>query len=255
MEARSAKPLIVVDNLVAAYGENVILRDVSFTVREGEILAIVGGSGCGKSTLLKYMIGLYRAESGRVMIHDVDIMKADEDVLNRERMAIGVLFQSGALIGSMTLAENVALPLKEHTDLTPEFVDEVVKMKLAMVGLTGYDNHLPSELSGGMKKRAGLARAMVMDPTILFFDEPSAGLDPVTSAELYELIKKLNDDMQTTMIIVTHDLDLIFRIAHHVIMLDKSEQGIIAEGSPLALQARTDDPRVHNFFNRSGGAP
>ncbi len=252
MENVHQKPLIIVENLVAGYGDNIILSDVSLTVYEGEIVTIVGGSGCGKSTLLKYMIGLYKADHGRVLMHDVDIMAADSDALNLERMSIGVLFQSGALIGSMTLAENVALPLKEHTKLAPDFIDEIVKMKLGMVDLAGYDNHFPAELSGGMKKRAGLARAMAMDPTILFFDEPSAGLDPVTSAELYDLIKYLNEDMQTTMIIVTHDLDLIFRIAHRVIMLDKAEMGIIAEGRPQVLQQCEEDPRVYKFFNRKG---
>ena len=252
MEDVKRKPLIVVKNLLAAYGESVILKDVSFQVGEGEILAIVGGSGCGKSTLLKYMIGLYRADRGQVLIHDTDLTTADDETLNRERMRIGVLFQSGALIGSMTLAENVALPLQEHTDLSPEFIDRVVKMKLGFVNLVGYDNHFPSELSGGMKKRAGLARAMVMDPLILFFDEPSAGLDPVTSAELYTLIKNLNEDMQITMIIVTHDLDLIFGIAHRVIMLDREEQGIIAEGRPETLRDNKEDRRVYRFFNRQG---
>ena len=244
------KPLIVVENLLAAYGDNVILKDVNFSVHEGEIFTIVGGSGCGKSTLLKYMIGLYRARKGRVLLHDVDLVAADDDTLNEQRMKIGVLFQSGALIGSMTLAENVALPLTEHADLPPDFIDQVVKMKLGFVNLAGYDNHFPAELSGGMKKRAGLARAMVMDPTILFFDEPSAGLDPVSSAELYQLIVSLNKDMQTTIIIVTHDLDLIFAIAHRVIMLDKSEKGIIAEGPPRELQEGREDPRVFKFFNR-----
>lgn len=250
MKNNDNNALIVVDKLTAAYGDNIILQDVSFRVYEGEILAIVGGSGCGKSTLMKYMIGLYKAEQGSVNIHDTDIMIADEDALNRERMAIGVLFQSGALIGSMTLAENVALPLKEHTNLSPDFIDRIVKLKLSMVNLAGYDNHYPSELSGGMKKRAGLARAMAMDPTILFFDEPSAGLDPVTSAELYELIKYLNEDLRTTMIIVTHDLDLIFSITHRVIMLDKEKKGIIAEGRPKELQQFEEDPRVFRFFNR-----
>lgn len=244
--------VIEVENLVAAYGEQVILDHVNFKVGTGEIFTIVGGSGCGKSTLLKYMIGLYRAEKGRVLIHGVDIMAADDKILNRERMGLGVLFQSGALIGSMTLAENVALPLNEHTDLSPEFVDQVVKMKLGMVHLAGYENHYPAELSGGMKKRAGLARAMVMDPTILFFDEPTAGLDPVTSAELYELVRNMNKDMQTTMIIVTHDLDLIFTIAHRVIMLDKEAKGIIAEGTPQELQQYRGNQKVYQFFNRKG---
>ena len=169
----SQESIIVVDQLLAAYGDNVILRDVSFDVASGEILAIVGGSGCGKSTLLKYMIGLYRAEQGRVLIDGVDIMAVDEETLDGVRLGIGVLFQSGALIGSMTLGENVALPLLEHTDLAPTFIEQVVKAKLAMVRLAGYENHYPSELSGGMKKRAGFARAMALDPAILFFDEPS----------------------------------------------------------------------------------
>ena len=250
MEHTNREPAIVVEHLLAAYGENVILRDVSFRVARGELLAIVGGSGCGKSTLLKYMIGLYRTRQGRVVINGVDIMSADEDILNQQRLGIGVLFQSDALIGSMTLAENISLPLKEHTDLEPEFISRIVKMKLGMVHLAGYENHQPSELSGGMKKRAGFARAMAMDPTILFFDEPSAGLDPVTAAELYELIQRMNRDMRATIIIVTHDLNLVFAVADRVIMLDGEEQGIIAEGSPLALRECEDDHRVYDFFNR-----
>jgi len=250
MEHTNREPVIVVEHLLAAYGENVILRDVSFRVARGELLAIVGGSGCGKSTLLKYMIGLYRTRQGRVVINGVDIMSVSEESLNRQRLGFGVLFQSDALIGSMTLAENISLPLKEHTDLDPEFISRIVKMKLGMVHLAGYENHQPSELSGGMKKRAGFARAMAMDPTILFFDEPSAGLDPVTSADLYELIRSMNRDMRATIIIVTHDLNLVFAVADRVIMLDGEEQGIIAEGSPLALRECEDDHRVYDFFNR-----
>lgn len=250
MEHTNREPVIVVEHLLAAYGENVILRDVSFRVARGELLAIVGGSGCGKSTLLKYMIGLYRTRQGRVVINGVDIMSVSEESLNRERLGIGVLFQSDALIGSMTLAENISLPLKEHTDLDPEFISRIVKMKLGMVHLAGYENHQPAELSGGMKKRAGFARAMAMDPTILFFDEPSAGLDPVTSADLYELIRSMNRDMRATIIIVTHDLNLVFAVADRVIMLDGEEQGIIAVGSPPALRECEDDHRVYDFFNR-----
>ena len=250
MEHTNREPVIVVEHLLAAYGENVILRDVSFRVARGKLLAIVGGSGCGKSTLLKYMIGLYRTRQGRVVINGVDIMSVSEESLNRQRLGFGVLFQSDALIGSMTLAENISLPLKEHTDLDPEFISRIVKMKLGMVHLAGYENHQPSELSGGMKKRAGFARAMAMDPTILFFDEPSAGLDPVTSADLYELIRSMNRDMRATIIIVTHDLNLVFAVADRVIMLDGEEQGIIAEGSPPALRECEDDHRVYDFFNR-----
>ncbi len=166
------------------------------------------------------------------------------------RLGIGVAFQSGGLFGSMSLGENVALPLQEYTNLSPEEIDVVVKMKLGMVQLAGYENHLPEELSGGMKKRAGLARAMAMDPTVLFFDEPSAGLDPVTSAELDSLIKSINAGMGTTMVIVTHELQSILNIADRIIMLDKSAKGIIAEGDPRRLKAEATDPRVNNFFNR-----
>jgi len=250
MEQNNQEPVIVVEQLVAGYGESVILDDVSFRVAPGELLAIVGGSGCGKSTLLKYMIGLRRTRRGRVMIHGVDIMSADEVALNRQRLEIGVLFQSDALIGSMTLAENVALPLQEHTDLDAPLISLLVKTKLAMVQLAGYENHYPSELSGGMKKRAGLARAMALDPTILFFDEPSTGLDPITAGELYALIKNMNRIMRDTMIIITHDLDLVFTVADRVIMLDREKKGIIAEGAPMALRQGGHDHRVHDFFNR-----
>lgn len=244
-------PVITVEGLVAGYGDNIILENVDFEVRRGEIFIILGGSGCGKSTLLKYMIGLYRTSMGRVVINGVDIMSADDKAMKEVRKDIGVLFQSGALIGSMTLAENVSLPLLELKGLSPEFIQLLIKMKLGMVNLAGYDHHYPSELSGGMKKRAGLARAMVMDPTILFFDEPSAGLDPVTSAEIYEMIRSINKSLGATMVIVSHDLDLIFSIAHRVIMLDREEKGIIAKGDPGELQKNNKDPRVFNFFNRN----
>lgn len=243
-------PVITVDSLVAGYGDNIILENVSFDVRRGEVFVILGGSGCGKSTLLKYMIGLYRASVGRVLMDGVDIMSIDDEALKKIRKQIGVLFQSGALIGSMTLAENVSLPLLEFEKVSPEFMRLLVRMKLGMVNLAGYDHHYPAELSGGMKKRAGLARAMIMDPTILFFDEPSAGLDPVTSAEIYHVIKSINENLGTTTVIVSHDLDLIFNVAHRVIMLDKDEKGIIAEGDPRKLQMDSSDPRVYNFFNR-----
>jgi len=244
-------PVIAVEGLVAGYGDQIVLENINFDVRQGEIFIILGGSGCGKSTLLKYMIGLYRTSMGRVVIDGVDIMSVDEDALKKVRTGFGVLFQSGALIGSMTLAENVSLPLLECKRLSPAFIQLMIKMKLGMVNLAGYEHHYPSELSGGMKKRAGLARAMVMDPTILFFDEPSAGLDPATSAEIYDMIKSINENLGTTMVIVTHDLDLIFSIAHRVIMLDKEEKGIIAEGDPRELQKHSKDRRVYNFFNKT----
>ncbi len=243
-------PVILVEGLTARFGDNTILENVSFQVFQGEILVILGGSGCGKSTLLKHLIGLYQPAAGRVLIHGVDINMDDEAELSKLRMGFGVLYQSGALFGSMTVAENVALPLQEYTDLSPAMIHLIVKMKLGLVNLAGYENHLPEELSGGMKKRAGLARAMALDPTVLFFDEPSAGLDPVTSVELDILIKSLNAGMGTTMVIVTHELESIFNIARRVLMLDKDARGIIAEGDPHELKENSTDPRVVNFFNR-----
>jgi phospholipid/cholesterol/gamma-HCH transport system ATP-binding protein len=244
------EPVIVVENLTARFGSNTVFESVSFRVYPGEIFVILGGSGCGKSTLLKHLIGLYETSSGKVVVNGVDIRTADERQLRKVRRQLGVSFQSSALFGSMTLAENVALPLQEYTDLPPEIVELIVKMKLGMVNLAGYDNHLPSEISGGMKKRAGLARAMALDPMVLFFDEPSAGLDPITSAELDSLIKSINAGMGTTMVVVTHELQSIFNIAHRIIMLDKDAKGIIAEGDPNWLKDHATDPRVVNFFNR-----
>jgi phospholipid/cholesterol/gamma-HCH transport system ATP-binding protein len=240
----------VVDGLTARFGENTIFERVSFQVNPGEILVILGGSGCGKSTLLKHLIGLYRPAAGRVLLNGVNLMTADDRKLQQVKTGIGVLFQSGALFGSMTLAQNVALPLQEYTDLSADAIDLIVKMKLGLVDLAGYENHLPEEISGGMKKRAGLARAMALDPSVLFFDEPSAGLDPITAVELDILIKEINAGLGTTMVVVTHELESIFAIAHRVIMLDKSAKGIIAQGDPRDLKEHSSDPRVRNFFNR-----
>jgi len=251
-------PVIVVDQLTARFGDNTIFDRVSFKVNRGEVLVILGGSGCGKSTMLKHMIGLYKPATGRVLVNGVNINTDNEGILRQVRTDFGVLFQSGALFGSMTLAENVALPIQEYTDLDAATIELIVRMKLGLVGLAGYENHLPSEISGGMQKRAGLARAMALDPTILFFDEPSAGLDPITSVELDNLIKSINAGMGTTMVIVTHELESIFSIAHRVIMLDKAARGIIAEGDPRELKEHSADPRVLNFFNRrppAGAAP
>ncbi len=250
MEKASQDPIIVVDGLTARFGENTVFERISFQVNRGEILVILGGSGCGKSTLLKHLIGLYRPAAGRVLVNGIDIMTEDEGLLHSFKTGIGVLFQSGALFGSMTLAQNVGLTLQEFTDLNEETIELIVRMKLALVNLAGYENHLPEEISGGMAKRAGLARAMALDPAILFFDEPSAGLDPVTAVELDNLIKSLNSGMGTTMVVVTHELESIFAIAHRVIMLDKSARGIIAEGDPRDLKEHSLDPRVLNFFNR-----
>ncbi|MCK5226989.1 MAG: ATP-binding cassette domain-containing protein, partial [Desulfobulbaceae bacterium] len=199
-------PVIQVRDMVAAYGDDVILEDITFDVHEGERFVILGGSGCGKSTLLKHLIGLNRPKSGSISLNGADITKTDEDTFFETLRNIGILFQSGALFGSMTLAENIALPIRAYTDMPEEYINEIVSMKLALVDLAGYENHLPSEISGGMKKRAGLARAMALNPKILFFDEPSAGLDPITSVELDNLILHLNESLGTTIVIVTHEL-------------------------------------------------
>ena len=242
--------IIQVRDLTVGYETDIILENISFDVLEGEIFIVLGGSGCGKSTLLKHLIGLISPLSGRILIDGEDITNCDETTFKKILRKIGVLYQSSALFGSMTIAENVSLPIKEYTDLPQRSVDTLVKMKLNMVNLNGYENHLPSEISGGMRKRAGLARAMALNPKILFFDEPSAGLDPVTSVELDNLIIHLNKSLGTTMVIVTHELQSIFNVAHRVIMLDKQTKGIIAEGSPKHLKDHSENPFVRNFFNR-----
>jgi phospholipid/cholesterol/gamma-HCH transport system ATP-binding protein len=248
--ARPDRAIISVEGITARFGEETILENVNFEVREGEIFVILGESGCGKTVLLKHMIGLYKPYTGRVKVMGTDITVAPEEDLKTLRQKMGVLFQSGALLGSLSLYENVALPLQEYTDLSLAAIKEIVGMKLALVNLSGYQNHLPEELSGGMKKRAGLARAMALDPAILFFDEPTGGLDPVTAAEMDNLVKSINSGMGTTMVIVTHDLPSIFNVASRVIMLDKSARGIIAEGDPRTLRENTTDSRVVHFFNR-----
>jgi phospholipid/cholesterol/gamma-HCH transport system ATP-binding protein len=245
-----AVPIIRVEHLVARYGDNTILDDVSLEVRRGERFVIVGGSGCGKTTLLRHMIGLQQPAAGRVIVDGEDITRADEDQLRRVQRRVGVLFQSGALFGSLTLGENIALLLEEYTDLPPETIKLLVRVKLDMVKLGGFEHFMISELSGGMKKRAALARAVVLDPSILFFDEPSAGLDPVTSAELDELIVQMNRSLGTTMVVVSHELPSIFTIADRVIMLDGDSKQIIAEGRAQELHDHSADPRVHAFFNR-----
>ncbi len=243
------KAIIKVENLVGGYGETVILDNITFDVKEGEIFVILGGSGCGKSTLLKHLIGLITPLSGTVAIDGDRITEDDEKSFERILRKIGVLYQSSALLGSMTVGENIALPIREYTDLSDDSIERMVEMKLKLVGLEGYANHLPSEISGGMKKRAGLARAMALNPKILFFDEPSAGLDPVTSAGLDDLIINLNNILGTTMVVVTHELSSIFSIAHRIIMLDKQTKGIIAEGDPEYLRNHSLNKSVKEFFN------
>ncbi len=246
-------PAIEVKNLTVIYGDDVILKDVSMEVFRGEIVIVAGGSGVGKSTLLRHMVGLSRPASGRVEINGVDITAASGENLRALRRQTGMLFQSSGLLSSMTLAENVALPLVEYTDMDASCIEAIVRMKLALVGLLGYEDHLPEALSGGMKKRAGIARAIALDPDVLFFDEPFAGLDPITSAGLDLLIKRINRGLGTTMVIVSHELDAIFSLAGRVVMLDKAERGIIAQGDPRTLAQNPPDPRVRHFFHRETG--
>jgi phospholipid/cholesterol/gamma-HCH transport system ATP-binding protein len=242
--------IIEVRGLTAAYGDEVILRDISFTVKRGEVFVILGGSGSGKSTLLKHIIGLYRLAAGEVLIDGGDLARADGAERQRILRRFGVAYQSGALFGSMTLSENVSLPIEEFTRL-PFTAREVISwMKLKLVGLEGFGDHLPAEVSGGMKKRAAIARAMALDPAVLFLDEPSAGLDPVTSAELDALILSLREGLGMTFVIVTHELASIYAVADRVIMLDKRKQGIIAEGRPRDLRDHSENPYVRKFFRR-----
>lgn len=246
-----SRPLIEVQHLVARYEDRTILDDVSFDVQRGERFVIVGGSGCGKTTLLRHIIGLQRPAAGRVLLDGQDVGEADEDHLRHIQRRFGVLFQTGALFASLTLGENVALPLEEYTTLPREMIELLVRIKLSMVHLAGFEDFLIPELSGGMKKRAALARAMALDPSILFFDEPSAGLDPITSAGLDELILQINRSLGTTIVAVTHELASIFTIAERVIMLDGETKQIIAAGNPQELRDHSTDPRVHAFFNRT----
>lgn len=250
---KEKEPIISVRNLTCAYGENVIVDDITFDVMPGEIFVIMGGSGCGKSTVLNHMIGLDIPGSGEILIDGLNIVSAQGETRLKILSKIGVMYQMGALFGSMTLLENVRLPMEEFTDLPLEAMDFIAGMKLALVGLRSYSDLMPSEISGGMKKRAAIARAMALDPGILFLDEPSAGLDPVTTAEIDEVIKGLSEDLGVTFVIVSHELSSIFNIADRVIMLDKRLKKIVAEGDPRELREHSDDPIVREFLQRKAG--
>ena len=241
--------------LQCGYEGKVVLKDVSFTVARGEIFFIIGGSGCGKSTLLRHLVGLNTPTAGGVKFFGRSFAETNPAARRDLLKTFGMLFQAGALWTSLTLRQNVALPLEEYTTLSRREIEEIASLKLAQVGLGGFADYYPSEISGGMKKRAGLARALALDPAIVFFDEPSAGLDPVTSRKLDELILQIRETFGTTIVVVSHELASIFDIADRVIMLDRAQQGIIAEGKPRELAVRSRDPRVTEFLRRGDVLP
>ena len=250
MSAGASDIKIEIRDLAMAYGSYVVMRDINARIRKGEVFIIMGGSGSGKSTLLKTMIGLKTPAQGDVLYDGRSFWQANETEQQRTLRRFGVLFQSGALWSSMTLAENVALPLAEHTELSPREINDIVQLKLSLVGLKGFEDYLPAELSGGMRKRAGLARAMALDPEILFFDEPSAGLDPVNARRLDDLILEMRDSLGATIVVVTHDLQSIFAIADNSVFLDAATHTMRAEGNPRELLNHSNDPYLREFLTR-----
>ena len=249
---------ITVRDLTMAYGAFTLMRDLTFTVKHGDVFIIMGGSGCGKSTLLRHLIGLKEPAKGEIWYGEENFTRAEPEVREQMLRRFGVLYQSGALWSSMTLAENIGLPLGEFTDLSPAEIREVASLKLALVGLKGFEDYYPSQISGGMQKRAGLARAMALDPDVLFFDEPSAGLDPISSHLLDQLILELRDSLGATIVVVTHELASIFAIGNNSVFLDPQSRTMIASGHPRELLDHSDDPRVRQFLTRGatdgGGA-
>lgn len=241
---------IDVKNLTIAYGDFTIMQDISFTINKHDIFIIMGGSGCGKSTLLKVLTGLKKPSSGSVFIDSYDFWNSDKEVMDLIMKKCGILYQSGALFSSMTLAENIALPLQQYTNYSQNEINELVSLKLALVGLAGFEDFYPAEISGGMKKRAGLARALALDPKIVYFDEPSAGLDPVSSKLLDDLIIEINQSLGTTIVVVTHELNSIFNIGTNSIFLDGDTKSIIGYGKPTELLKYPPNDKVLRFLTR-----
>ena len=244
-------PAIEVRDLTMQYGDLVVMKDINFTVANGEVFVLMGGSGSGKSTLLKHLIGLKEPAKGTILFEGQEFDLDDDAARNRVLRRIGVLYQNGALWSGLTLAENVALPLVEFTDLDKEAINEVVSLKLALVGLRGFEEFYPSAISGGMRKRAALARAIALDPDVLFFDEPSSGLDPISASRLDDLILELKASFGTTIVVVTHDLDSIFRIADRALFLDIDKKTMTALGDPKELRDNPPSAEVHRFLTRS----
>ncbi len=245
-----AQAHIEVRDLTMAYGSFVIMRDLNFIVNRGDIFIIMGGSGCGKSTLLRHLVGLKEPARGQVFYDGVSFWETEPEARKQLMQRFGILYQSGALWSSMTLAENIALPLDEYTDLSSSQIQELVSLKLALVGLAGFEEFYPSEISGGMRKRAGLARAMALDPDILFFDEPSAGLDPISARRLDDLILELRDSLGATVVVVTHELASIFAIGNNSVFLDADTRTMIAAGDPRKLLTECQDLKVREFLTR-----
>jgi phospholipid/cholesterol/gamma-HCH transport system ATP-binding protein len=249
-QEENKEPHIFVEDLTMAYGSFVVQRDLTFTVNRGDVFIIMGGSGCGKSTLMRHMVGLKSPAKGKVLYGDVSFWDTEPEQRDQIMKNIGILYQSGALWSSMTLAENIILPLGEYTDLKPVQMREIASLKLALVGLAGFEDYYPSEISGGMRKRAGLARAMALDPDILFFDEPSAGLDPISASLLDDLILELRENLGATIIVVTHELASIFAIGNNSVYLDPDKKTMTAAGDPNKLLAETKDPELRRFLTR-----
>ena len=249
-QVANAEAAIIVRNMTMAYGSFVLMRDLNFVVHPGDIFIVMGGSGCGKSTVLRHLIGLKEPAAGEIIYGDINFSRAHPEVREQLLRRFGILYQSGALWSSMTLAENVGLPLGEFSDLRPAQIREIAALKLALVGLKGFEDFYPNQISGGMQKRAGIARAMALDPDILFFDEPSAGLDPISSRLLDNLILELRNSLGTTIVVVTHELPSIFTIGNNCVFLDAESRTQIATGDPRELLAHSQDPRIITFLTR-----